>query len=129
MVDGGVTDNFPMHVLREQGCNPVKILGFKLCSHDEPHYNNNNEYDHGVSANIKSYSLGLIDILRQQALKVHVHKEDWKLTCKIKVGKYSSTDFNISDDGKKFLFEAGKQAIDDHLLEIEQLLDKGEYPL
>ena len=130
IVDGGVADNYPIHVLREQGCDPVKILGFKLFNTGENKYDNYDEdKDYGNPKNVIQYALRLIEILREQALRYHVHSEDWKLTCKIDVGEYQTTDFDISEEGKLWLYNSGIKAVDDHLAEIEDLLDKGEYPL
>lgn len=136
LVDGGVMDNYPLHVLKEQNQSPQSILGFKLCDNNE-----RNEYqaikddtidqevDHGLPQNIKDFSVGLLDILRHQALRYHVHKEDWKLTCKIDIGSYKTTDFTMTEDDKLWLYNSGRDAVDQHLSEIESLLISGSYPL
>ncbi len=136
IVDGGVTDNYPIHVLREQGCKPVHILGFKLCGEDDfNHYNSIKdnsdikETNEDPPRNIKNYSLTLVDIVRQQALRYHVHKEDWKLTCKINIGNFSSTDFDLTEEDKMWLFNEGIKGMDNYLVEIEEMLDAGIYPL
>jgi len=137
IVDGGVMDNYPIHVLREQGCDPVNILGFKLCGTDEfneytaiKNETDDEDVDYGIPhRNIKKYSLTMIDILRHQALRYHVHKEDWKLTCKINIGSFTTTDFDMREQDKIWLFEEGRKAIDNYLAEIEELLDQGIYPL
>lgn len=128
--DGGIADNYPIHILKDQGCDPIKILGFKLFNTGENKYDQPDQNkDYGNPKNVIQYVLRLVEILREQALRYHVHKEDWKLTCKIDVGEYQTTDFDISEEGKLWLYNSGVKAVDDHLAEIEDLLDKGEYPL
>jgi len=133
IVDGGVTDNYPIHVLREQMCDPSRIIGFKLYGEDEL-----NEYrpieeedsdEFELPSSVKDYAFTLVDIIREQALRYHVHKDDWKLTIKTDIGTYKTTDFGITDEDKQILYKAGKDAVDNYLLEIEELLNKEEYPL
>lgn len=136
IVDGGVADNYPIHVPRDQGFKSSNILGFKLC--DEKTRNEyksikddtvDQDIDFPLPKGIKNYAWTLVDILRAQALRYHVHKEDWKLTCKIDIGKYNTTDFGLTESDKLWLFNSGRNAIDKHLLEIENLLDNNLYPL
>jgi len=134
IVDGGVMDNYPLHVLREQHRSPIDILGFKLCDNNEKDEYQaikdntvDQDIDHGIPGNIKDFSLRLLDILREQALRYHVKDSDWKLTCKIDIGKYTTTDFNITEEDKLWLYNSGRKAVDKYLLEIEDLLTRGEY--
>lgn len=133
IVDGGVGDNYPIHVLREQNCNSKYILGFKLFNDGEPNQYNGEitteVFDKGNVKHVVGYGWRIVDFLRAQALRYHVHKEDWKLTCKINVGNFQTTDFEISESDKIWLYNSGREAMDKHLLEIEKLLDKGKYPL
>jgi predicted acylesterase/phospholipase RssA len=135
IVDGGITDNYPLHVLKEQSCPTKHILGFKLCSVEEI-----NEYkedageevediDYGEPKNIYDYVMRLIGHLHSQALRYHVKEDDWKLTVKIDIGKYQTTDFDITTDELIWLFNQGKDALDKHLVDIEKMLDEGQYPL
>ena len=133
-VDGGVTDNYPLHVLKDQECPLKCILGLKLCSQTEF-----NEYkedkgeevediDQGPPKNIYEHFMRLIGVLHSQALRYHVEQEDWNLTVKIDVGTYQTTDFGISYESLLWLFNQGIAAVDKHMLEIEKLLDEGTYP-
>ena len=120
LVDGGVTDNYPIHVLR--GENPVEVLGFKLINTGEEETK-----DHGIPKNLVDFIWRLVDILREQALRYHVASEDWKVTCKIDVGQYKTTDFDLTEDDKLWLYNAGVAAMDKHLVEIEDMLRQGTY--
>ena len=134
-VDGGVTDSYPIHVLKEQHCPLKDILGFKLCSSVEfNEYKEDmkepvDEIDDGVPKNIYTYVMKLIGIVHNQALRYHVHTEDWKVTTKIDIGTLTTTDFNITEDQKQWLYNQGKVAIDKHLDEIVEMLKLGTYPL
>lgn len=130
IADGGVADNYPIHVLREQGCPESKILGFKLFNDGENKYDHpdSEDIDYGIPRNIKDYAMRLVEILREQALRYHVHDDDWKLTCKANIGKFKTTDFNMTEEDKMWLYNSGRKAMDDYLKEIEELLEKGEYP-
>lgn len=123
-VDGGVTDTYPIHVLREQKCKASDILGFRLCGELEfnQYQNPGKDIDHGLPCNIVNYSLVLLDIIRQQALNYHVDVDDWKLTCKIDIGKYKVTDFDIDEEGKIWLFNSGRAAIDKYMEELHKEL-------
>lgn len=124
IVDGGITDNYPLHVLREQGCCPDKILGFKLCSVQEFNEFKEDmgeeveEIDEGPPTNIYNYIMKLIGIVHSQALRYHVKEDDWKLTIKINVGDYSTTDFEISNESLMWLYNQGVEAVDKYLQEI-----------
>ena len=130
LADGGTADNYPIHILRKNGASDRYMIGFKLYNDDEQRDGEPIVIkDHGNVKWIKPYLFRIVEILREQALKYHVHKEDWKLTCKINVGQFQTTDFDITDKDKQWLFESGRKAMDEHLMEIEKLLDEGKYPL
>lgn len=134
IVDGGVADNYPMHVLHEQGCSKKDILGFKLVSSVSINkYHNNSDKDHGnneaLPTNIKDYSFVLLEILREQALRYHVEEGDWKLTCKINIGEHKTTDFNITEEDKLELYTSGLRSIDHYIEKVTRLISEGKYPL
>ena len=134
IVDGGIADNYPLHVLKDQQCSPKCILGLKLCSPNE--YNEYKEdageeieeIDQGPPGNIYEHFTRLLGFLHNQALRYHVEDDDWKLTVKIDIGKYQTTDFDISNESLLWLFNQGVMAVDKHVLEIKKMLDEGTYP-
>ena len=134
-VDGGITDNFPIHVLKDQGCKPIDILGFKLCTKEEfNEYKEDlgedvDEIDYGLPKHVYDHFMRLIGIVHSQALRYHVHSADWKLTTKIDIGKLTTTDFDISEEEKLWLYNQGRDAMDNHVKEVMELLSKDEYPL
>ena len=92
------------------------------------HAEENNEYkeeigeevdqkDYGEPNHIYDYVMRLIGHLHSQALRYHVKENDWKLTVKIDIGKYQTTDFDITNDELMWLFNQGKDSLDKHLLD------------
>jgi NTE family protein len=131
ILDGGTMDNFPMHVLRKQGVDPSKIMGFKLCGTEELNEykaeQDGEELDYGLPDGIVEALMVLVSCMRDLAMKVHVHKKDWMLTVKINVGDLSSTNFDMTEEQKNWLYENGRQAIRDYLVELDELILRGEY--
>lgn len=133
IVDGGTMDNYPIHVLREQGVAPHKILGLKLCNTVEmAEYADEKRgirHDYGEVENLKQCLVKLVEMLRLTAMKLHVHKRDWMLTAKIDVNDMKSTDFDMTSEQLRMLYNNGRKAIDDLIDETAELLEAGEYPL
>lgn len=129
-IDGGVLDNYPMGVPRKQGINPDNILGLRLISSGEETNTDLEQelVDSGPPANAIQYFVRIINILRNQALKIHVSKNDWMLSIKIDCGKLSATDFNITKEQKEWLFNQGKIAVYNYIDELAGLLEKDKYP-
>jgi NTE family protein len=133
IVDGGVLDNYPIHVLFSQGCNKRKVLGFKLCSSKEKNQYKEDqgekiEYkDLGEPTKFMDYVTRLVGILHNQALRYHVKEDDWKLTVKINHGELQTTDFKITEEQKQWLFNEGRKGVDKHIQEVAKLLENNEY--
>lgn len=122
--DGGLLNNYAMNVPLEQGVDPDKILGFRFCPSDRKdlQYNCQNDLHDDVIddpiTNPIDYALTLIDILWEQAARVHVHEDDWLRTVKIHTGDISSTKFDLTEEEKDFLYKEGRLAIDNYLEEL-----------
>ncbi len=130
--DGGCVDNFPIHVLHEIGIPNSKILGLTLVSSNEEELYaadiKGELYDQGLPNDPLNLAIVIINFLRNAAMKIHINKEDWKLTSKTNVGKYKSTDFDLTNDDINILFQLGRNGMDQHLLQIKTLLDCNSYP-
>ncbi len=130
LVDGGVTNNYPINILHNLGVLPEQIMGFKLCGTQElDEYKvekNNKEYDFGVPDSIIEALVALVSAMREQAMKVHVKTDDWKLTVKINTFNLKSTDFSMSEQDKDKLYESGEKAMRDYVNEVRERLFKGE---
>jgi len=131
-VDGGVMLNYPMIIPRKQNVEPIEILGLKFITPDEVEYMDEGQpgvssENKNLSTNIISHLYNLFQILREQAMKLHVHKDDWKLTVKINVGNLSSTNFNLSQVERDWLIEQGEKAVDDYIDELTDLLTRGKF--
>jgi NTE family protein len=128
-VDGGLTDNYAVHVLKDQGCPLETILGFKLCSivefneYKEDTGQTPDEIDNGPPSNIYNHVINMIHIIHNQSLRYHVHQEDWQVTVKIDVGSYSTTDFGITHDQEMWLYNQGKFALQQHINDVSKLLE------
>ena len=131
-VDGGITDNYALHVLKEQGCKLENILGFKLCSYvefneyKEDMGENVEETDLGPPSNIYNHVINMIGVVHNQALRYHVHQEDWKVTVKIDIGTYSTTNFGITHEEEMWLYEQGKKALNKHIIDVSEMLKTNE---
>lgn len=132
-VDGGTTLNFPMIIPRLQKVNPIEILGLKFISTGDVNVRDEGqpgipEEDEGAPKNIVSHLTMLFDILRRQALKVHVHENDWLLSVKINVGTLSSTNFDMTEAEKEWLFQQGIDGVNKYVSDLEKHLENGIFP-
>jgi len=110
-IDGGVLDNFPIHVFRKPEFggsleNDSKTIGLKLLTADE--YENK-----PLSVDkITSFIPAVINCLHRQASKVYIEPSDWERTIKINTGNLSSMNFDLTEEEKQFLMVEGKKAVD-----------------
>ena len=128
-VDGATVNSYPMNVPKKQGYSLDNILGLKLISEEDINHIDNggdefNDVNKGPPKNIIQHIIRLITILRDQALRLHVHKDDWKHSIKINVGKMTSTDFDMTEEDKQWLFNQGKKAVDEY---VDYLINEHEY--
>ena len=130
--DGGITDNYALHVLKEQGCSLKNILGFKLCSYvefneyKEDMGEQTEEIDNGPPSNVYNHVINMIGVVHNQALRYHVHEEDWKVTVKIDIGTYTTTNFGITRKQEMWLYDQGKKALNKHILDVSNMLNQNE---
>jgi predicted acylesterase/phospholipase RssA len=133
IMDGGILDNYPLHVLREQGVPDRKMLGLKLCSTDgmkeyKVESGTNAKYDFGKPDNVLDATIRLISLMRKTAMKLHVKSKDWMLTAKINVKDLSSMDFDITQQEMRDVYECGKISIDQLIVDTAEHLEAGTYP-
>ena len=132
IVDGGVMANFPMEIPHFQGYKHEEIIGLKFISSedvfvkDKGQPGTEEEWKEGPT-NILSYLNDLVQILRDQAMKVHVKENDWKNTVKIDVGNLSSTDFDMTEEDKEWLYKQGQKAAEDYIIDLINLIEKNKY--
>jgi len=116
--DGGLYFNYPINVFDEiiddEYIINEKTLGLKLITSEN---NNNNKIGKG---NPKKYVESLIYSLHTNIQKLHIKKDDWKRTIKINIdptcSSWTSLNFNITNEDKKWLISQGK-------LSVKQFLD------
>ena len=133
-VDGGTLDNYSFEYLRD-GVDPINVLGLKLVAgedmKDETNVGEENAVtgvDKGYPKNVVEYFTRLIYLMRKQAMKIHVEKNDWMSSVKINVGTLTSTDYHLSEKQKEWLFNQGREAADKYIDELAGLLEEGKYP-
>jgi len=122
-----------MIIPRLQKVNPIEILGLKFVSTGDVNVRDEGqpgipEEDKGAPKNIVSHLSMLFDILRKQALKVHVHENDWVLSVKINVGTLSSTNFDMTEAEKEWLFQQGVEGVNTYVSKLEKQLEEGTFP-
>lgn len=127
--DGGTANNYPMNVPREHGFAPINILGIKLIpSKDMDHIENGGAgalINHGPPSGVITYFTTIINVLRRQAMRMHVSEGDWRLTVRIDVGHLTSTSFEMTPEEKQWLRNQGHVAVKKYLADLESMLANG----
>lgn len=103
-VDGGLLNNYPIRVLYKY-IPEDSVIGIKLVGPSEPR-----SYTKKDQLNVVGYLCRLVELLHDQNLKIHVEDADWERTIKVKIGKVSATDFDITDQQKILLIDKGRIA-------------------
>lgn len=116
-VDGGLCDNFPIHafdgaypgderaLLNLAVSNP-KTLGLKILTPEE-------EVGHAITVkpqpirSIKDFAMSIMSTLMIANERKHLKPSYWKRTLVIKVGDFPLTKFDLSEDEKASLVQAG----------------------
>lgn len=118
-VDGGLLNNYPIKQL-DQILKPDEVIGFRLMSSLELYEMQIPGLNKPMApTNMINYITLLYNMLRSQALKVHINEKDWERTVKIDVGDITATDFNMTNDDKIFLIEQGRSAATKFLNKID----------
>ncbi len=131
-VDGGTMLNYPFVVARNQGYNIKEILGLKFVTGKEKDFPDEGQpgaedEKQNLPENVVDYLKLIVEILRTQAMKVHVSEHDWKNTVKIDIGNYTSTNFNLTESDKDWLFDAGVNSVDKYLHYLTDLISRDKY--
>lgn len=135
IIDGGTVDNYPLHVLREQGLSDDQIFGLRLCysddikeySQEHGAYAVDKKYDFGEPTGVEDYLTRLIALLRTAASKQYVKPNDWILTVKINVKNMSSLNFDMTDKQKGEVYDAGMAAMDKFISDTSAQIKSGGY--
>lgn len=126
-VDGGLMDNLPMKQLLKLGLKPEEIVGIRLLKSNEMlAYEDWRKEQHLVGApqlkmgrppkNIAETITTIISTLRDQIARANLSGWPAVQSIWIDVGTISSTDFDLNDEEKQFLFDAGVKAADKWLI-------------
>lgn len=115
-VDGGMLDNFPLHVFdtidAETGVRTPnkRVAGIKLLSTSEYL-----EEPFPRVRNVVGAAPALLDAIMQQALRVHVHADDWRRTVRVDTGTVGAFNFNVTQEQTASIAEAGRRAVADYV--------------
>jgi len=63
-----------------------------------------------VPNNLLDFTSCLIDMLYDQALRIHIRKDDWSRSIIVDIMEISSRNFNLTDKEKQFLLDQGYNA-------------------
>lgn len=112
VVDGGLLSNYPVHVFADAPRAKTKTIGFKLVASRSQ-----------LAPDLPKGFSGYLGAILGTLLEAH-DKEDqknlaWANTIHIPTGSISATKFNLSDDEKRALFDAGYSAATKFLDEFE----------
>lgn len=144
-VDGGVLDNYPVRLFdrtkyvetfsftpdyykksnsslmsHAPNCSPYvynkETLGFRLDSKSEiPIYKDNQEPVHYEINNFFDYTWSLIETLLECQQDRHLNSNDWQRTIYINTLGVRTMDFDISDEKKQSLIDAGRLAAEEYI--------------
>lgn len=143
-VDGGVLANYPVKLfdrekyvgvnkinteyydahnkeLLNQGINISKYvynketLGFRLDSSEEIGiFRDQKEPVHHDIGGFTAYAKGLIQTIMDNQLNLHLHSDDWQRTIYIDASIAKTTEFNLSNEKKEALLEAGRKGVKEY---------------
>lgn len=150
-VDGGVLANYPVKLfdrekyvqenkrstdyyeahnkkLQEQKIDISKYvynqetLGFRLDSQEEIGiFRDQKEPVHHKINDFVAYAKGLVQTIIDHQLNLHLHSDDWQRTIYIDASAAKTTEFDLSDEKKAALVEAGRKGV----WEYFEWFDKG----
>lgn len=111
-VDGGVLDHFPMKAFHKETTSVDRInsktLGILLMTEETANYPKIDSFWTFVEALMSCYTT--------QTQKLYMEPQDWARTVKIQCGNISSLNFSITNDEKKVLIQAGRDAVRKYFL-------------
>lgn len=111
-VDGGILDNYPLHIFDTTDASSglrvanERVAGIKLLSTSEYL-----EEPFPRVHNVIDAAPALLDAIMQQALRVHVHPDDWRRTIRVNTGTVGAFNFGVTPEQTTALVQAGKEAV------------------
>ena len=107
-VDGGLFNNYPIKLFDYNGIVNDETLGFRLDSESEiAAFRTGTPLEGKPILDIFDYIQALMRGLLNQQDSRHLHSKDWKRTIYIACDGISAVDFDLSDERKKQLLNAG----------------------
>jgi len=119
LVDGGVLNNYPSNIFstfENENDSFYHFIGIRVDKQMEI------EHKYSPIRNIVDFSKSFIDTWMNQNSKMYVSKNDWIRSIVINIDNKSSTDFNISNEDKDFLYTRGKQSAEQFIDSIPKYI-------
>jgi len=89
-----------------------ETLGFRLDSRQEiGMFRDQKEPVHNVIKGFGAYARGLIMTMIDHQLNLHLHSDDWQRTIYIDASIAETAEFDLADEKKTALFEAGREGV------------------
>lgn len=90
-----------------------ETLGFRLDAKEEIGiFRDHKEPVHHLITNFITYTQGLVRTLIDQQLNQHLHGDDWQRTIYIDASAAKTTEFDLTDEKKQALIEAGRAGVE-----------------
>ena len=92
-----------------------QTLGFRLDSGQEiGMFRDQKEPVHSEIKNFRGFAKNLIFTLLDQQNQQHIHSDDWQRTIYIDASAAQTTEFNLTDEKKTALIEAGRKGVKEY---------------
>lgn len=100
VVDGGLLSNYPINIFND---HERQTIGFKLISPEETQ-------PPEPITNVLSYVKSILDTMMLAHEKIHVKEANWARTIPIPTGNIKTTQFDLTDEEKDWLYKSGYEA-------------------
>jgi NTE family protein len=109
LIDGGVTDNYPLHIFDDEKIN-TKTLGIKLLTDNEIETEDGINYKVQIK-DFKGYCASMIGMLCSVGERCYITDGYWERTIIVRVPNLPITKFKLKDKQINDLIERGRESV------------------